>query len=55
MAPRFTVRRQDDGEYYCVWDNETDDVATSADGAFQYINLDRNEAFEEADNLNNPD
>jgi hypothetical protein len=51
-APRYTVQKQSDGDY-CVWDSEADGVATSADGAIRYANLEEEEAFDEADDLNN--
>jgi hypothetical protein len=53
MAPRYRVRRQDDAEYWCVWDTETDEPA-EAHGV-RYINLRQEEAREEAEALNNPE
>jgi hypothetical protein len=47
---RYEVRKQDDGEYWCVWDTETDEPAKTR--RFRYVNLQYDEAVEEADALN---
>jgi hypothetical protein len=49
MLMRYTVRNQGDG-YYCVWDNETDEAAEAH--GMRYINLSREKAFDEAQDLN---
>lgn len=57
---RYTVRRYSDDGFkpdpavgFCVWDNQTNSPAESH--SFRFINLSREKAEHEADNLNNPD
>lgn len=47
---RYTVQKQADGEYYCVWDNERDAPAEAF--GMRYINLRYEKASEEADTMN---
>jgi hypothetical protein len=53
MASRFVVRRQNNDKY-CVWDNNTNAVAQSADSQIRNDSLEFNKAIDTALELNGP-
>ena len=50
-GPRYSIRATPSGGRYCVWDSEKNVIASSPDGARQYVDLHLQEAFDLIDQL----
>jgi hypothetical protein len=50
-GPRYSIRANPGGGRYCVWDGERNAIASSPDGAQQYVDLHLQEAFDLIDQL----
>jgi hypothetical protein len=48
---RYSIRANPSGGRYCVWDSEKNAIASSPDGARQYVDLHLQEAFDLIDQL----